>query len=208
MATIKHGSPLIGASGRLGNVVTYELNGVQVVRSLPFTKKRKPTKLQESHRQSFQMLHLLAQGVKSQIINRIWKKSSYQGGMNAYNSFLKANRGAFGQSDHVEFPELMVISQGRLNPVYNVSVASEDDQLLFTWLPGETGVCASGTDRLNLVFLIDRSMLIVMETAITRETGSTKVPNLINGRNITEGYLFWSSANDKEFSPSMYWHCV
>lgn len=207
MATIKQGSPLVGASGRLGNVVTYELNGVQVVRSLPFTKKRKPTKLQEAHRMSFKMQHLLARGVKKQIIDRIWKQASYLGGMNAYNSFVKANRGAFGQSDHVVFPELMQISLGKLNPVYNISVVREDDQLVFTWLPGEPVVYAAGTDRLNLVFLIDRCTLSVMETDITRNAGSIEIPDQVNGRNITEGYLFWSSANDREFSPSMYWHC-
>jgi len=40
MVTIKSNNPMLGASCRLGNVVTYELNGVQVIRALPYTKKR------------------------------------------------------------------------------------------------------------------------------------------------------------------------
>ena len=207
MATIKSNSPLFGASGRLGSVITYELNGVQVIRSLPYTKKRKPTDLQQAHRESFKIQHRIAKSLKLQIIQRIWDRFSYQGGMNGYNRFIQINRSAYGPSGDIEFPELMVISQGKLNPAKDFTVTYDGKNLQFTWTPGNQNLHCSGTDQLNIALLSYRSSLEVIETNISRETGQATIPFTVNKNEIPEGYVFWSSANDTDFSPSLYWIC-
>jgi len=207
MATIKSNSPLFGASGRLGNVITYELNGVQVIRALPYTKKRKPTDLQQAHQESFKIQHRIAKSLKLQIIQRIWDRFSYQGGMNGYNRFIQINRPAYGPSGDIEFPELMVVSQGKLNPAKNFTVTYDGKNLQFTWTPGNQNLHCSGTDQLNIALLSYRSSLEVIETNISRETGQATIPFTVNKNEIPRGYVFWSSTNDKDFSPSIYWIC-
>lgn len=205
MAIVKSNSPLIGVSGRFGDVVTYQLNGTQVVRSRPYFPKRKPSPLQQQHRQSFEIQHRMAQSVKVTIINRIWKRLSYQGGMNAYNCFIQANRAAYGPSGRIEFPELMVISQGKLIPARNLSVIRQGEALLFRWTADNVPLHSLASDRLNIVLLTNQGAFRVIETGVTRETGQAIIPFSGNENEVAEGFVFWSSFNDKEFSPSLYW---
>jgi hypothetical protein len=207
MATIKSDSPLSGASGRLGNVVTYTMNGVQVIRSLPFTKKRKATKLQRAHLESFKMQHLIAKSLKVPIIQRIWNRFSYEGGMNGYNRFIQINRPAYGASGEIEFPELFVISQGTLIPARDLTVTHQDHHLQFAWTPGDRSPNCSGTDRLNIALLSNRSSIRIIETGIFREAGQASIELPANMVGMVEGYVFWSSLQDRNFSPSIYWVC-
>jgi len=205
MATIKSNSPLFGASGRLGSVITYELNGVQVIRALPYTKKRKTTDLQQAHRESFQIQHRIAKSLKVKIIQRIWDRFSYQGGMNGYNRFIQINRPVYGPSGDIEFPELMVVSQGKLNPAKDFVVTYDGNNLQFTWTPGNQNLHSSDTDKLNVVLLNSRCFLTVFETGISRKEGQAVLPFSASANENPVGYVFWSSANDKDFSPSIYW---
>lgn len=207
MATIKQGSPLQGASGRVGNVVTYELNGVQVIRSLPYTKKRKATNRQQEHRTSFKIQHRNAKILKRSIIDRIWSRLPYQGGMNAYNRFIQINRQAYGQSGSIEFPQLMVLSQGELSQVQAFTAKRDGDQLMFQWTAGPEGLHAQSSDVLNIVLLQNHSSLNVIKMDVRRDAGQASIPFIGNDTEILEGYVFWSSANDCDFSPSIYWVC-
>lgn len=207
MATIKQGSPLQGASGRLGNVVTYELNGVQVIRSLPYTKKRKPTDSQQKHRTSFKIQHRNAKSLKHSIIDRIWSRLAYQGGMNAYNRFIQVNRQAYGQSGTIEFPELMMLSQGELSQVHTFKAHREGNKVMFHWASGSETQHARNNDVLNIVLIQNRSSLDVIKTDVRREEGQATIPFAGNDTEIPMGYVFWSSANDQDFSPSIYWVC-
>jgi hypothetical protein len=207
MAIIKQGSPLQGASGRLGNVVTYELNGVQVIRSLPGTTKRKPTNRQSAHRESFAIQHKIARSLKWNIIYRIWNQFSYKGGMNAYNRFIQVNRQAYGSKGYIDFPELMIVSQGNLSPVNNLKVSLEGDHLLFQWTTGVRSRINSDSDQLNVVLLHSRSSLQVIETATQCKAGQTIIPLSGAIKENPEGYVFWSSIDNRSFSPSVYWRC-
>lgn len=205
MATIKKGSPLQGASGRLGNVVTYELNGVQVIRSLPYAKKRKPTDSQQEHRTSFKIQHRNAKSLKRSIIDRIWSRLTYQGGMNAYNRFIQINRQAYGQSGTIQFPELMVLSQGELNQVQAFTARRDGNNVTFQWTIDTNTRYAHNSDLLNIVLLRNRNSLDVIKPTVRREAGQATIPFDGNDAEIPEGYVFWSSANDQDFSPSIYW---
>ncbi len=104
MTTIKFNSPLFGVSGRLGSVVTYELNGVQVIRSLPYNKKRKLTLLQQAQRKSFKIQYRIAKSLKLQIIQRVWDRFSCQGGMNGYTALFKSTGQPMGNQEKLSFP--------------------------------------------------------------------------------------------------------
>lgn len=208
MARIPSGHLLKGARGRIGNFVTYDLNGVQVVRSLPTdSRKKKASKLQLLHRSSFKMQHAIAHSLKHSIISRIWSKLDLKGGMNAYNQFIKTNRAAYGQSGQIMFPELMVISQGALHPVQGLQISRNGDYLHLTWDKQGFGRFATTTDRLNLVILENRKNFKNLENSAIRQDGTAEI-NLTGFQdNVIEGYIFWSSYNDQDFSPSVFWTC-
>lgn len=208
MAKILPGNILIGVSGRIGNLVTYNLNGTQVIRTLPETfKKRKSSSLQKQHLISFKIQHAMAKSVKKTIIDRIWSHLSFQGGMNPYNQFIKRNRAAYGGTDNIVFPELMVISDGNLLPAAGFTVHREGEILTFSWDSNQTGKLASPADKLNIVILAYRCSLNMMAVEACRSDGtiSFALPDKIIGD--VEGYVFWSSQNEENFSPSMFWVC-
>lgn len=205
MARISKPGVLTGARGRVGNVVTYELNGVQIVRSLPAKKKKyKFTKLQQLYHARFQMMHRLAKSVKHEIINRIWNQLAVATGQNGYNMFIKANRMAFGGDSTVAFPGLLVLSKGDLYPVDNFAVKREGNELQFSWNNNYTGKYAYSSDSLNIVLLTERKVLKIVEIKATRDKEVATLPVPENEATI-EGYAFWSSANEKYFSESVYW---
>lgn len=205
MARLSSGSPLKGARGRIGNIVTYELNGVQVVRSLPSRgRKKKTSELQKLHLNSFKIQHGIARSLKHNIIDRIWSKMQFKGGMNAYNQFIKANRAAYGQSASITFPELFALSQGNLHPALNFKVSVEANTLVFDWENRASGRYASESDRLNLYLLESRRNLCSIEVSAIRQDGKAAIKIPVVNRCI-EGYAFWSSHDGQDFSPSVYW---
>jgi hypothetical protein len=208
MARISKGSILSGASGRIGNLVTYNLKGTQVVRTLPETSKnRKPSSLQEQHLNSFRAQHGIASSLKKPIIDRIWSRLTFSGGANAYNQFIKRNRAAYGGASHIQFPELMVISEGNLTPALNFRAIKEDNILKFTWNAGVIGKYSAHSDCLNIVLLTNKTLLSIVDIKAIRfaEYAEIVCPPDMNGS--AEGYVFWSSEDDSQFSPSMYWIC-
>ena len=208
MARILSGSILTGASGRIGDLVTYNLRGTQVVRTLPETsKKRKRSPLQQQHISSFKTQHATARSVKKTIIDRIWSHLSFSGGANPYNQFIKRNRAAYGGTDHIKFPELMVISDGNLLPASEFTVQWEESMLKLSWGIGETGKYSALTDRLNIVILTFRSSLTMMDTEVRRAQKNADINFSSGSAGPVEGFVFWSSENDEHFSPSLYWIC-
>jgi hypothetical protein len=208
MARFSKGSILSGASGRIGNIVTYNLKGTQVVRTLPETsKKRKLSPLQEQHLYSFKTQRAIAASLKKSIIDRIWSRLTYSGGANAYNQFIKRNCAAYGGDTCIQFPELFIISEGNLMPALNFRAIKEDNMLKFTWNTGETGKYSALSDCLNIMLLTNKISLIIMDIKAIRSEEHAEIvhPQDINGA--VEGYAFWSSEDDTQFSPSMYWIC-
>jgi len=208
MAKIKPGSLFNGTSGRIGNLVTYNLNGIQVVRTMPESfKKRKTSLLQTLHQNSFRVQHAIAKSVKRTLIDKIWSQLSSKGGLNPYNQFIKRNRAAFAGGDRIVFPELMVVSDGSLVPAPGFSVKKEGDLLTFTWDSHLVGKGSSNKDKLNIIMIVCRNSLCIVEIESIRSDGEATLPYAPGNDPFTEGFAFWSSENEDSFSPSVYWMC-
>jgi hypothetical protein len=207
MARIISKNHLNGASGRIGNTVTYMLNGIQVVRSLPGQgKKYKPSALQEQHLHAFKKQHLFARSVKHSVIDRIWSKEEMPQGLNPYNYFLKSNRAAFANTEKIMHPSLLRLSTGKLLPAENMVFACEEHLLQIQWNSSQAGFFAGITDRLNVVLLINRESILFLEVKAVRGNGAAtiRLPDTIKDDKI-EGFLFWADEQDNAFSPSVYW---
>jgi hypothetical protein len=208
MANVEQGSVLDQMTGAVGSIVIVNLNGQKIARCRPPKGiNKKGTPLQKLQRASLAAQHAMAKSVKQEIIKRIWSHVSFEGGMNPYNGFIKANSGAFAKCDYVAFPEHMVISQGNLLPVRSLRVIQEGENLKFTWEKGYTGTNSSLKDRLNLFVLSSQRLLRIVEVDARRESCTATIPVPDKQAEFTEGYAFWSSEDDQRFSPSVYWAC-
>jgi hypothetical protein len=207
MARIVSKNFLNGASGRIGNTVTYVLNGVQVIRSLPYQgKKHKPSALQQQHLDAFKKQHLFARSVKQTVIDRIWSKEEIPPGLNPYNYFLKCNRAAFANTEKIMHPALLRLSTGKLLLAENMIFACEGHLLQIKWDNSQINFYARTTDRLNVVLLLNRESILFLDAKAVRADGDATIqlPDTV-ANDMVEGFLFWSDVNDNAFSPSVFW---
>jgi len=205
MAKLPNNSLLSGASGKIGDLVLYMSNGIQIVRTRPQRKDYKPSEFQKAHIESFKAQHVFAKSIKRSVIDRIWSRETIPAGMNPYNFFFKSNRDAFGKTELIKFPQLMTISTGRLLPVEDLTIKKADNKIYIQWKVSGNMISSYDRDKLNIAFLIDKKRLHLIDTSITRATGQAEIGLDDLQPEIVEGYIFWASEDDKAFSRSEYW---
>jgi len=208
MAKLPLNSPLAGASGRIGNIVTYMSNGIQIVRVLPGRrKKNKLSTLQQLHIDSFKAQHTFARSVKQSIIEKVWSHLTIPAGLNPYNYFIKCNSNAFGKTEHIEFPQLMTLSMGKLLPVANLKIDVVNNKLSLSWTSKINYAYANAGDILTVALLINQTKLQVFDTSFKRSDGKAEIDLSEMNSVIAEGFIFWTAPNGKDFSRSDYWSC-
>ncbi len=194
-------------TGLIGNIDVYLLNGQTVMRARPKHSKRPLSDDRKRHLSSFQAQKKFAHEAIIPLIRRIWNKIPQTGGMNGYNLFIKTNSRAFNDSDRIVFPEFVSVSEGILCPATDFGTTRSGAQLQFSWGTPEFHHLCYDSDQLNIAFLVNKSSLQLINTRVERKTGKAAInfPEVINTP--VDGYAFWSSSDDRLFSPSIYWHC-
>ncbi len=206
MARISPNSPMTGMSGKLGDAVLYVSNGLSLVRMRPnWNKKRKPTLMQLLHLDSFKAQHVFARKVKDSIIDRVWSQETIPPGLNPYNYFIKCNRESFGKTTHIEFPQFMNLSTGKLLQVDKLNVSFDNNILSLSWKHNTFGNYASSYDKLTVALLIERTNLEIIETRFNRSDEKAELTLNDSFKNVKEGFIFWASTDEKVFSRSVYW---
>jgi hypothetical protein len=206
MATIKSNVLMSGFTGRIGGFVVYELNGKQVVRSLPKPKRnRAVSPLQQIHYNSFGAQVQFAQSILGRIIRPIWGLVPNTDGLTYYNRFVKVNKMAFNNTNKIVFPELLSLTIGKLSPAADMTVSRNSNQLQLSWNGQRIHFFMQDEDQLNIVFLKNRESLIIKDEVAMRadSTYTIALPDDLGDH--CEGYLYWSSPDRKMFSPSVYW---
>jgi hypothetical protein len=208
MAKYTSKNSMTGLSGIVGNAVFYVSNGMQLVRIRPTqNKSRKLSELQKAHIGSFKAQHAFARSIKHGIIDRIWSQLDIPAGMNPYNYFIKSNSDAFGKTALIQFPQLIILSMGKLLPVENLKAELANNQLFLKWKYNNDSAYASATDKLNIAILINKTELKFLENNFIRSDEKAEL-NLDNSETeIIEGFVFWSSQENDAFSRSEYWAC-
>jgi len=209
MARIPSNNLFGSASGRIGNLVFYTSNGIQIVRALPKPReKAKLSALQKLHINSFKAQYAFARSIKQNIIDRIWGQVTMPAGLNPYNYFIKFNKEAFGKFDHIEFPQLMTLSTGKLLPVENLKVGFANNKLSLNWICKENYVYASYQDRLIIAILTDKRNIQIFENGFIRSDEKAELELNELNTDMVEGFIFWVSPNNNFFSRSDYWRCI
>ena len=129
------GNTLQGLSGRLGDFVGYTWNGVQCVRSRPFTMRNPRTAAQQAHREQFHQEVQLAACMRFALIKGFGGVARANH-MTPQNYFMRVNREAFGWSDGqltVDY-ERLKLSTGPVSPVvFDTPVLGEDNVLTVSY---------------------------------------------------------------------------
>ncbi len=136
MAIRKEG--IIGSfSGKVGGIVGYQLNGQNIIRSLPTVIKRKPTALTLLNRERMKAVSQFLRPLKRVIdfgYKNVAPKGSRVGTFQLAQSYTFKNAIDYGENNmpYVN-PEKLMIFRGDLMPPPRFEVIREGDTLHFTW---------------------------------------------------------------------------
>jgi hypothetical protein len=137
-------------SGRIGNLVVYQMYGKTVVRVRPGFRSKKVTPKLKASQDDFKTVvkvlsplkHMLRFGFAAQAINR-----------SAWNAAASANLNRYRQSANKDIQEWLLLSTGTLAQANNWQLAKDDEgKLLLNW-ENDAALKGHGNDKL-IVFCV------------------------------------------------------
>ena len=164
-----------GISGKVGNAISYELNGQQVVRTVGERPKKKPTQKEKVNRDRFAKLQAWLQPLLPFL--RVGFKNyapTFQGFVAAksYNAGRVFSQQTNGES--IIDPSLAFVSHGSLTRPQNMALLHEGNNIVVTW--GQSGHY-DGHDVVMVVAYIPNTGLVLGDTSIAkRYMGRAVVP--------------------------------
>ena len=206
MARLKQG--IFGPfTGKLGNMVGYERNGKNFVRSAPvFTKP--PTIKQLACQQNFKIVTRFLAAVET--FTRIgYGLEAVLNQSTAYKLALSyhiknALKGAYPERD-IDFSNVM-LSRGKLELPQGLMVERTDQGLRFSWLPGiEHAYCGKRDQIMVLAYLPELSRSVYLLSGAFRMDGEQVLHLPLYMKNLPmECYVSFVSANRMNISDSLY----
>lgn len=136
MAILKNGinGPF---SGRVGNVVGYQLNGQNIIRSLPVRTKRKPSKKVLLNRARMKATSQFLSPIKEIIAfgyKNLAPPGSRIGAFQQAQSYIVKNAIDYdGQENPYVNPEAVLVFRGEMVPPIQLQMSREENTLSFTW---------------------------------------------------------------------------
>jgi len=191
-------------SGKIGNVVFFELNGESYARAAPVRKKNSWTAEQLLHRQRFALVSNLWKQFKAAKLTPIWTLGAEK--MNGYAYFMKANMPAFAMDGSLIDPNMLQLSTGKLHlPLHLKAERTATNSITVTvsWQndPHLKGVRLQ--DELMAVSYANGQYSQLKGTGLIRnalhgsfELPETRIP-------ATHIYLFLASADKKDYTGSV-----
>lgn len=130
--------------GKVGYMVSYMLNGQQVVRSLPNRSKRKPSQLALINQMRMKVSSEFLRPLKYILefgYQHIAPKGSRVGTFQAAQSYVFKNALDYHE-DGMPYvnPEKVKVFRGELDPPQDLAVKRTGDMLSFSWKKGNSGI--------------------------------------------------------------------
>lgn len=197
-------------SGKVGNVVGYELNGQTVIRSLPAIVKRAPSKLTLINRMRMKVVSQFLRHIKTPIAfgyKNIAPKGSRIGTFQSAQSYLLNNAIDF-DAEHVPYvnPEKVLVFRGNLVPPLLINVECQDNKLHVEW---NKEVCnGQPTVLVVLAYVIDTFCALNEGGAHSTEGKMTWEHSLFSGDEHVHIYIGFYDMLHDELSDSVYGGCV
>lgn len=194
-------------SGKMGNVVFFQLNGQTYSRMAPHYSKESWNEEQRTHRQRFKNAVAFWRMAREAKISDIWNLGSEK--MNSYALFMKANMPAFALDGSVIDPKMLQLSIGKLYLPHGLKALSVGNGVKRVEVEWKNDTLLRGErlkDELMAIITNGRNYLEVMPTGTKRGDlkGSFAVPEKENVHmmDFTHVYLFFASQDRKNYTAS------
>jgi len=191
-------------SGKIGNVVFYQLNDKSYVRAAPVRKKKSWTDEQQLYRQRISKASGYWRALRSEQVSKIWNSAAEQ--MNGYAWFMKLNMPALEMDGTLIDAKLLKVSAGKLTIPQNLNSERQPDNAATIAVSWQNDPHIKGkrlNDELMVVSSADGNFSQVTATGIVRgaKNGSFTLPQLHTSA--THIYMFMASRDRKEYSESL-----
>lgn len=197
------------ASGKLGEIVFVQREGMTYIRKLPEYSKNSWTSRQKQHRERFRLVNAFCRQYSMQIIKPIWNLLPGKG--SGYYHFLKTNMPAFGLDGQMADRAMLHFSDGVLPfPfLFKVEVIeSEQDKFRVSW-ENDTLISSLFTnDELLLVPAFDDKFGEPFNTGITRSVSNATIILPAFPSKVEAVYLFFASVDRRRYSPDRYFELI
>jgi len=193
------------ASGKLGEVVFVQREGMTYIRKLPEYTKDSWTPRQKQHRERFRLVNAFCRNYRMQIIQPIWNLAPGKG--SGYGRFLKANMPAFGLDGQLADRAMLHFSDGVLPLPFHFAIemiAGENDKIRVHWENDSLKSSMYDRDELFLVPALSDGFGEPYNTGIRRSASDATMVLPVETSKIEAVYLFFASADRKRYSPDKY----
>lgn len=211
MGVIKDDSILKGFSGRIDNLVFYNVNGKTCVRNATQDLSDPKTPKQLLQRNRLIGAQTFFQSVKGCILYEVFNRAAReQKSRSGYHYFLKLNTNVFGEGCYVDY-SLMTLAAGSRQLPYDFTAGVNDEgQVELQWTNGREQSTALGTDRLLVAAVLPeepfRAVMLEGVQAM-RQDGHALVALPEGSRGKVHLYCFFGSKDLQTFSGNRYF-CV
>ena len=196
----------IGAivSGRVGNVVYYQLRGKSYVRAIPLRKKDSWTPAQQLHRKRISKVGELWKQLKSTRIAQIWNLASEE--MNGYAYFMKINLSAFGADCNLTDPRELQLSTGKLRLPLELEAertSPGSNTITVSWIndPQLKGIRLQ--DELMMVSSANGIYSVLTPAGLKRSSLGGLFTLPVKPVDATHVYLFFASQDGMDYTESV-----
>ncbi|MDX9943141.1 MAG: DUF6266 family protein [Bacteroidales bacterium] len=154
MASTKEG-PLGNYSGRIGNIVAYEMFGKTIMRSRPSGKRRPAQGALKQAQTDFSKVMKVMQSARSAV--RVGFNPQAEG-RSAFHAAMSVNLVNYRNAASPEDLHWLVISQGERSWAQDVAMTIEGNKAVVTWGDPEPGKRYSVSDQVMLLAMNDTSL--------------------------------------------------
>lgn len=205
---------LLNISGTVSNLVFYQRNGVNYVRSKPASFRDAKTEKQLSARGRFAGCNRFYDKIKTDIFRLVWKIAANGTGKNAKNIFTQHNIYAFGKDKEVVDYGRLHFSSGLLPLPDDIQVERHNNRdCLLQWDYDSAKAIGAPNDLLYIVELRPEKQTedlqvyyttVFHETGVSRSKGKAIFSTSYDFDDQTYLYCFWGNEQNSSFSDSYY----
>lgn len=142
---------LQGVSGRVGDLIIYQLNGKTCVRMMPEEEIKLSPKMLE-HQERWAGVAAFYQAVKSLGLYGVWKRAAEGVAHSGYNLFVRRHQMVFSAEAEVADMSRLAVTVGRLGVPDGMRVAAREGETVeLAWEYGTGYPNAGAEDRLRVV---------------------------------------------------------
>ena len=210
MGEIKSGN-LKGASGRIGDLIYYNVNGKTYTRRAPVNGKAGTTLDKEVQRSRMRAVGMLYQAVKTTPLVDAWRMAATrEHTKTGYHLFVKRNINVFSDDYCVGDFRLLSLSVGQLPvPFQWREKEGKANSCSMQWNSYYPTPGGKGTDRLHAAVIFDNEPYRVEwigETGYKRSDGEAEIPLEHSSAREAHVYCFFVNEEGDSFSDGVYFH--